>query len=168
MIAGVDYLPPGQSPSMGDPLIWWPGDIEQLINQADAEIKGLARDVARERSASGTAVISDASLAGFKAFYNEWEGYRVGLSWFGRISGGTVDRVQEFRRRAADWRTRLEESGARFSAPKPTNLVPKGPFGDLFADVAVPLKWAAIGAAVFVAYKVAKETGILKTGGDSP
>lgn len=96
----------------GDPLIWWPGAIEDLVRQVDGEIEQLARSVSNEVRQSGSSVISGALLDEFKAFYNEWKTYKKEVGWTGLLTGSTVDRVRLYRARAADWRAKLIAEGA--------------------------------------------------------
>lgn len=104
----------------GDPLVWWPGAIEDLLRQVDGEVEELARAVSNERHRSGAAVIDGLLLDEFKAFYNEWKGFTRGLGWFGRMSGSTVARAKVYRSRASDWRRKLLSLGTTtIVAPAP-------------------------------------------------
>lgn len=142
---------------MGGPLVWTPNAITSLRDQVDAEIQALARDVSAERARTGQDVIDNATLSSWKAFYNEWAAYRDSVGWFWGLWGTTVDRYQDFRARALDWRRRMQGAGARFSTPAP-NVAPPSAAPDL-------LKWGLVVAGGYLAVRVASEAGILRRAG---
>lgn len=61
----------GEGEELGAQYVWTPGQLENLADQAQTEIWAIARDYSKG-IASGA--INHQQLAGFKAFYNEWEG----------------------------------------------------------------------------------------------
>lgn len=112
----------------GDPLIWWPGAIEDLARQVDAQVESLARSVSDERKKTGQLVIQDGSLAEFKAFYNEWKAHLASL-WFGSyLTGATADRLKVYEQRALDWREFLLNKGSTTVAASPAPPNPNAGF----------------------------------------
>jgi hypothetical protein len=163
MVAGMSRGRRGglRGEELGGPLVWTPGQIENLADQTNTEIWALARDYSKG-IASGA--INHAQLASFKAYFNEWEGFYGTLkAWYARVPfvgpllwGGTVDRVEEYRTRLVGWRNLLISVGGRPSAPAPV-LPPKGDGG-----APATVKWIA-GAAIVVggAYALGKVAGFI-------
>lgn len=109
---------------LGGPLIWTPGNIKNLADQANAEIWALARDYSKG-IVSGA--VNHQQLASFKDFFNEWGSFYSSMdSWYASIpfvgplsTGGTVDRIEEYRTRANAWRNQLVSGGGTPSSPVP-------------------------------------------------
>lgn len=140
------FLVPAQSGlagEEGDPLIWWPGAIEDLVRQTDGEIESLARAVDAERQKSGRAVISDALYAEWRAFYNEWKAYREDLGFGSYLTGATVTRTRVYRDRSHDWRNTLLNQGTT-TVVGPAPPTPKS--GYPWVKVVVILASIAVGA----------------------
>ena len=121
-----------------EPLIWWPGAIQAFVDKVNTEIWTLARDMS---AAIKSGKIDHASLASFKAFFNEWEGWRTGLGPLSWLTGATVATAKSYRLRNAQWRARLVSAGARPSSPEPLVEPPKP------STVPDMVKWVGIGAA---------------------
>jgi hypothetical protein len=124
-----------------DPLIWWPGDIKALIDRTDTEVSAVDRDY---EIAIAQGRITATTWANFGDFRNEWRAWLSDLSWYQRISGGTVATVQGYRARLDKFREILKNAGAMVQSAPLTNLPPKGPATD-WGNVA---KWVAGGAIV--------------------
>jgi hypothetical protein len=153
MLANIDLAVEGLGEA-GDPLIWWPGAIEDLVRQVDGEVDQLARAVSNERHRTGAAIIGNLTLDEFKAFYNEWKRYKDGLGWWGKMTGATVDRTRNYRKRAMDWRDKFVGLGvSTLVAPAPP--APKSGFP--WVKTAFVLGGIAVGA-----YAVSKLTDLGK------
>lgn len=151
---------------LGDPLVWSPGSIESLKNQVMAEIQGNAVYVSALRS-EGVLVVTDSLLASFKTFYNEAQAYFDGIGFFAKLTGSTVDRLKDLQGRNLTWRTLLESRARQYDSGVVPGPAPLGPNASALDQIAAKLgkvgMYLAIGGAALLAYKVASETGLLRS-----
>lgn len=130
---------------LGDPLIWTPGAITDLVNQVNQEITTLAGDF---RAALDDGRVSELQAKSFRGFLADWVQYRDNVGFLGTLTGATVERARVYQTTALQWRKLLEGAGATVTGPAP-GAPPEG----------VPgwLKWAG-GAAIAIAgaYAVGK------------
>ena len=99
-----------------DPLIWTSGAIRSLIDQTNAEIAAIARDVTPVGLAGKLPL---GVYPSWRAFYNEWRHYEKTLGFFSTLTGATAMRVKDYRERGIDWRKKLQGHGVTPSSPEP-------------------------------------------------
>lgn len=133
----------------GDPLIWWPGAIEDLVRQVYTQIENLKAAVEKKRS-----LIDDDTYNSFASFYNEWRAYYDDMGWFAKYTGSTVDRVKLYKHRAEDWYNNLQQFGAVPAGPRPPITDPEG-----FPWVKILTIAAVVGVG---AYALSKVTPVAK------
>lgn len=94
-------------------LVQMPGDILDEMKTTHAIIEQLGRDVA------GAAVAVPATFrSGWQAFAAEWRRfYDDHQSWLSRTWYASYEKTLEYRKRAADWRRKLEQLGGQATAP---------------------------------------------------
>ena len=94
-------------------VVQMPGDILDEMKTTHAIIEQLGRDVA------GAAVAVPATFrSGWQAFAEEWRRfYDEHQSWWSRTWYASYEKTLEYRKRAADWRRKLEQLGGQTTAP---------------------------------------------------
>ena len=118
-------------------LVQMPGDILDEMKTTHAIIEQLGRDVA----GAGTAVPAT-FRSGWQAFAAEWRRfYDEHQSWLSRTWYASYEKTLEYRKRAADWRHKLEQLGGQTTAP------PDDPPRPLGAVGAVTMPWRELAIA---------------------
>jgi len=132
-------------------FIWSPGNIKAYIDQTSADITATWRDVNTWEATLDTYAKKQpylAMLAGWTDFLGKWAAYKDDASTW---TGGTVDRVNEYRIRHKQWRDTFRSAGVKFTTPEPMP-----PEGSISSDSTV--KKLLIGAAVGVTTYLVVET----------
>lgn len=135
----------------GDPLIWTPGAISDLVSEIDAQIKTLATDF---RGALDDGRVTTRTADAFRRFLADWVQFREGVGFTGLFTGATVARAREYQDQAVAWRGQLQQAGAQVTGPPPKKS----------DDGSAPawLKWAVVGVVgLGTTYAIAKVAGAL-------
>ncbi len=92
-------------------LVYSPGVIKAEAETTNAIISQMALDV------NTSPKVPAATRNAFGAFVAEWTSYYKSIGFLDRLVFSTMEKIQEFRKRAAEWRKTLQRAGAKFAAP---------------------------------------------------
>ncbi len=122
-------------------LVYSPAAIKAEAETTNAIITQLATDV------NASPRIPKANRDAFGTFVAEWVNfYKSSLSLVDRLWFSTMEKVHEFRKRAAEWRTLLTKKGLKASTPADKPVAPGiGPEAGK-----IPWMWILGGASVLV------------------
>lgn len=96
---------------MGASLVYSPGVIKAEAETTNAVITQMSQDV------NASPKVPTATRNAFGVFVAEWSSYYQSISFVDRLLFSTMEKIQEFRKRAGDWRKLLQKAGAKFSSP---------------------------------------------------
>lgn len=109
---------------MGASLVYSPGQIQAEADTVNNIITQLATDVAASPK------IKAQSRAAFGAFTAEWQTfYSQHLGLVDRLWFSTMEKISEYRHRAADWKKQLKKQGLKTSTPDDNPTKPGISFG---------------------------------------
>ncbi len=120
---------------LGDSLVYSPGEIKAEADTTNAIITQLYQD------AVASPKIPQATRNAFYAFCNEWVAfYQNHTGWFDRLWFSNLEKITDYRKRAATWRAKLGKVGLKSNSPEDAVRDPG------ITSNTIPWKWIVLGA----------------------